>query len=134
MEAEMKAAIASLALVAATGIAWTAAPAQPNSQEKIRRIIVYGSDPCPRGPGGEIVICGRRPERDRYRIPQELRDAPSTDPESTAWAVKAESMEYVGNPGIQSCSTVGPAGSTGCWQQLMRAARNEQRANAGTPR
>jgi uncharacterized membrane protein len=128
MEAEMKAAIASLALFASLVPVDSAAPAQSAGQERIRRVIVYGNDPCPRGPGDEIVICGRRPERDRYRIPKELRDAPSTDAESTAWAVKAESMEYVGKTGIQSCSTIGPGGSTGCWQQLMRAARKEQRA------
>jgi hypothetical protein len=123
----MRAAFVSLALAAATAaVAWTGAPAQTGSQEKIRRIIVYGNDPCPRGPGSEIVICGRRPERDRYRIPEELRNQPSTDAESTAWAVKAESMEYVGRTGIQSCSTVGPGGSTGCWQQLMNAARKER--------
>jgi hypothetical protein len=124
----MRAAIASLALIAAASVAWTAAPAQSGSgAERIRRVIVYGNDPCPRGTG-EIVICGRRPDRDRYRVPEEFRDAPGTDPDSTSWAVRAETMEFVGNTGIQSCSTVGPAGSTGCWQQLMRAARREQRA------
>jgi hypothetical protein len=127
MEAEMKIAIASLVLVSAAGVALAAQPAGPSSQERIRRVIVYGADPCPRGQGEQIVICGRRPERDRYRIPKDLRDAPSTDPESTSWAVKAESMEYVGRTGIQSCSTVGPGGSTGCWQQLMRQAQEERR-------
>ena len=126
----MRAAIASFAVAAAAfAIAASAAPApSASSQERIRRVIVYGADPCPRGPDGEIVICGRRPERDRYRIPEELRNEPSTVAESTAWAVKAESMEYVGRTGIQSCSTVGPGGSTGCWQQLMNAARKERRA------
>ena len=123
----MKAVFAALALGGLAAAAWTAAPAQTGSQEKIRRVIVYGTDPCPRD-NGEIVICGRRPERDRYRIPEELRNQPGTDPESTAWAVKAESMEYVGRTGIQSCSTVGPGGSTGCWQQLMNAARKERQA------
>jgi hypothetical protein len=126
MEAEMKAAIASLVLIGAAAAAATAAPAQDAGQERIRRVIVYGDDPCPRGPAGEIVICGRRAERDRYRIPEELRDTPGSDPESTSWAVRAESMEYVGATGIQSCSTVGPGGSTGCWQQLMRQARKER--------
>jgi hypothetical protein len=126
MEAEMKNALVAAALAASTLALWASATAQTGSTETVRRVIVYGKDPCPRGPGGEIVVCARRPERDRYRIPKELRDAPSTDPESTAWAVKAESMEYVGRTGIQSCSTVGPGGSTGCWQQLMNAARKER--------
>jgi hypothetical protein len=121
----MKAAIASIALIVAGAAAATSASGQ--SGEKISRVIVYGNDPCPRGQD-EIVICGRRSERERYRIPEALRDAPATDAENTSWAVKAESMEYVGRTGIQSCSTVGPAGSTGCWQQLMTAARNERQA------
>ena len=123
-----------LALPILTGlaaIAWTAAPAQTGNvagpRERISRLIVYGKDPCPRSEGDQIVVCARRPENERYRIPEALRDAPSTDPASTAWSVKAESMEYVGNTGIQSCSTVGPGGSTGCWAQLMRAAQAERR-------
>lgn len=120
----MKAAIASVALIAAGLAAWSAAPAQ--THEKISRVIIYGRDPCPRGPDGEIVICGRRPERERYRIPEALRNAPATDTENMSWAVKAESLEYVGHTGIQSCSTVGPGGSTGCWTQLMQQARKER--------
>ena len=129
----MKSAIAVAALAAIAAACWAPASAQSGGKETVRRIIVYGTDPCPRGPDGEIVVCARRPERDRYRIPKELRDAPSNEPESTAWAVKAESMEYVGRTGTQSCSTVGPGGSTGCWQQLMRAARNEQKQIESQP-
>ena len=116
---------ASAALVAA---AFAAASAPAQTGERITRVIVYGNDACPRGEGDEVVICGRRPETERYRIPEELRDdATDPDPESESWAAKATSLEYVGRTGIQSCSTVGPGGFTGCWAELVRAAREERR-------
>ena len=123
--------IASLALIATGVVAWSAAPAQNpihypvQNNDPIKRVIVYGADPCPRGEGDQIVICGRRPERDRYRIPKKMRNGPPTDPESTSWAEKTRSMEYVGTTGTQSCSTVGPGGSTGCWKHLVNTARKE---------
>ena len=121
----MKAAIASLALVGAAALAWTPAPAQTGSNDdRVRRVIVYGSDPCPRGTG-EIVICGRRPDRDRYRIPENLRSDPN-DPTNQAWATRARELQYVGRSGIGSCSPVGPGGSIGCFSDIVRAARAER--------
>jgi hypothetical protein len=112
---------AALALLPTALAAQAAAPA-----ERVTHIIVYGRDACPRGSPDEIVICGRRPETERYRIPKALRDQPGTDPESTSWAERAQSLEYVGRTGTQSCSPVGPGGFTGCWSQMMRAARQER--------
>jgi hypothetical protein len=124
----MKAALS--VIVAAGALAGLAVPA-PAQQSSVRQVIVYGGDPCPRGAGGEeIVVCARKPETERYRIPKELRDAPSTDPASQSWANKAESLEYVGRTGIQSCSTVGPGGFTGCFAQMLAAARAERRQAA----
>jgi hypothetical protein len=128
----MKAALYS-AVVLAAASAFVQAPAigqeSDAAQERISRVIVYGRDPCPRGTGDDIVICGRRPESERYRIPEALRE-PSDHPENESWAVRAESLEYVGRTGIQSCSTVGPGGFTGCWEQMMRAWREERRRGA----
>ncbi|HEX8622017.1 MAG TPA: hypothetical protein VF718_08595, partial [Allosphingosinicella sp.] len=109
----MKAALSLAALAAAAAL--LPAPGQAQS-ERIRRLVVYGKDPCPRAASGEeIVICARRPETERYRIPRELRDTqPDDDPESASWAARAEALEYVGRGGIQSCSTVGPGGASGC--------------------
>jgi hypothetical protein len=124
----MKAAFsAALALAAVAALA--PAPSAAQSGEKINRIIVYGRDACPRGTGDEIVICGRRPESERYRIPEQLRE-PSANPENESWAARAESLEYVGRTGIQSCSTVGPGGFTGCWDQMVRAWRAERQSPA----
>ena len=46
---------------------------------------------------------------------------------------RARAIEYVGRTGIQSCSTVGPGGFTGCWEQMVRAwrARSGGRERAG---
>ncbi len=97
-----------------------------SSNERVRRVVVYGNERCPRGRRGETVVCARRPDNERYRIPKALRDEP-TGPESETWASRAESLEYVGRTGTQSCSTVGPGGFTGCWEQMMRNAREERR-------
>lgn len=132
----MKAACCSLATLFAIGL-WAPlpglaqdAPAEP--QERIRHLTVYGDDPCPPSTGEEIIVCARRPETERYRIPEALREPPP-DPESESWAVRAESLEYVGRTGTDSCSTVGPGGFTGCLNQLIRDAREERRQAAAQP-
>ena len=101
-----------------------AAMAQP--ADTISEIIVYGNDPCPRSSNNEVVVCARRPEADRYRIPERLR---SGGPRQTreAWASKAKSLETVGATGTFSCSPVGPGGHTGCLTQVINQARRERR-------
>ena len=129
----MKAVFKGALLVGAvlSGPAFAAQPAA-ETQEKISRLIVYGSDPCPKGSDDEIVVCARRPDSERYRIPENLRE-PAPGPEGDSWAVRAEALEYVGRSGIQSCSPNGPGGFTGCWEQMMRAARQERRAAGRVP-
>jgi hypothetical protein len=123
-------------LAAATAFAALPAEAQNRNSrnDRISRVIVYGSDPCPRGADGEVVICGRRPNGERFRIPQQLRDdAAADDPENVSWAARSQSLEYAGRTGVQSCSTVGPGGQTGCLAELIRAARSERRTGEGEP-
>jgi hypothetical protein len=119
-------------LLASAGIAMPAAAQTqttgPN-EEKLRQVIVYGTEPCLPSPDGEIVICARRPETERYRVPEALRET-ETGPEDESWASRAQSLEFVGETGIQSCSTVGPGGHTGCLEQLIRQAREERRSEA----
>jgi hypothetical protein len=128
----MKAALSLAALAAA--VAMLPAPASAQ-EEKVRRLVVYGSDPCPRAAeADEIIVCARRPETERYRIPRELRDSGTKDdPESLSWAARAESLEYVGRSGIESCSTVGSAGVSGCWNEMVRAWRRDRRQGDGEP-
>ena len=118
---------ATLAVAGAAAAAFVPAAAQLPAQERIVRIVVFGNEPCPLGGPDEIVVCARRPAGERYRVPEALRDeVTGDDPENVSWAVRADSLEYVGRTGIQSCSPVGPAGHTGCFEELVRAARNER--------
>ena len=112
------------ALLAGVGLAFAPATAQ-DAGDSIAEIIVYGNDPCPRSTDDEVVVCARRPEAERYRIPEKLRQGGSLQ-SRTAWAARARSLEYVGRSGPQSCSPVGPAGHTGCLEQLIDAARAER--------
>ena len=119
-------------LAAAVGITGMAAVATAQGQsrggERINQIIVYGNDPCPRSTDNEIVVCARRPDNERYRIPENLREGERIR-DGESWASRATSIEYAGRTGIQSCSPVGPAGFTGCWEEMMRQAREDRRAN-----
>ena len=128
----------ALALAAGTGFA-IAAQAQPagaqadNGGRRVSQLIVYGNDPCPPSTADEIVVCARRSEDDRYRIPEPLRGNSQVS-DNQSWAANARALEYVGRTGIQSCSTVGPGGFTGCWAEMMRQSREERQTNpAGQP-
>lgn len=124
-----------LAAGAAAALAFPAAAGAQGGTDRIARVVIYGRDRCPTASTGEnIVICARRPESERYRIPKEIRDRePSDDPENISWAERAQSLEYMGRTGPQSCSTVGPGGFTGCWAQLVRTARGERARTSAEP-
>ncbi|WP_309602026.1 hypothetical protein [Sphingomonas sp.] len=121
----------ALAAIVAPG-----APATAQNSGKVSEIIVYGTDPCPRSTDDEIVICARKDERERYRIPERFRQGGSIQSRQ-AWAVRARQFETVGATGVNSCSPVGPAGFTGCLGQLTRQAfeeRRDQTTSDTTPR
>ena len=123
---------------AAIGLAGMIAPAAPAlaQNSKVSEIIVYGTDPCPRSTDDEIVVCARKDERERYRIPERLRQGGSLQSRQS-WAARARTFETVGATGTNSCSPVGPGGFTGCVGQLTRQAfdeRREQVSSDTTPR
>jgi len=123
----LAAAALTASLVAASAPAQNA---EEEDQPRINQIIVYGNDPCPRVTSGdEIVVCARRPENDRYRIPEIFREGERLR-DGESWASRIQGLEYVGQTGIHSCSTVGPAGYTGCWAEMMRQAKEDRRQNA----
>lgn len=93
--------------------------------EKVNIVIVYGDDACPQSQGGDIVVCARKGEEERYRIPEPLRGDPNK-PSNQAWGERVRSMEYVGRSGTESCSPVGAGGATGCFAQLARLAKAER--------
>jgi hypothetical protein len=102
--------------------------------DRIAEIIVYGNDPCPRSTDDEVVVCARKPESERFRIPERLRSGGALQSRQ-AWAARARSFEVMTRSGrLASCDAVGPSGQLGCVQQAINQARAEQReAAADTP-
>lgn len=91
-----------------------------------RVLTIFGSDPCPKD-----TICVRAPESERYRIPKQFRQPTTIAPENQAWAARAQgTLDAGAKTGTGSCTAVGPGGWTGCYQQQMRAARAELKAEA----
>jgi len=99
-------------------------------------IIVYGDDPCPQPETeSDAVVCARRPEEERYRIPRPIRER---QPIETSWASRVESLEDESRPMRPgSCSAVGSGGQTGCMNAMIRQWFAERRARraaeAGVP-
>ncbi len=92
-------------------------------------VTVFGTDPCPKSTDpDEIVVCTRKSDNERDRIPRELRtdvkpagafDGPNRS------ALLGDQSGGAGG-GIGSCSAVGSGGGTGCNQAMQdqyRAAR-----------
>lgn len=110
-----------LAAMPAAAQQGAAGPGDP----QVNQLIVYGDDPCPQSTEDTITVCARKPEGDRYRIPENLRDDPN-NPVNQSWANRATELQYVGRTGIGSCSTVGPGGFVGCFSDIVRAAKAER--------
>ncbi len=102
------------------------------AQQTDRVLVIFGNDKCPTNAAGEeIVVCARRPEGERYRIPKELRSPIIITPENQSWATKANDTLNAGAAsGTGSCSASGPGGWTGCWAQQMRDAKRQRQAAA----
>ena len=92
-------------------------------------VTVFGTDPCPRSTDpDEIIVCTRRSDQERDRIPRDLRTDVKPDGPFEGSNRKALLGDASGGAGggIGSCSAVGPGGGTGCNQALAnqyRAAR-----------
>lgn len=117
----------SLALAAGSGaLALMSVPAAAQDQagDKVNTLIVYGDDECPPSTGGEIVVCARLDESERFRIPERLRE--SDNPANEAWASRVQSFEAVGDFGPLSCSPVGLGGELGCTAKMIEAAFAER--------
>ncbi|MEO7786278.1 MAG: hypothetical protein ABIR77_00430, partial [Sphingomicrobium sp.] len=99
------------------------------AQKRQSEIIVFGTDPCPRSTDGEIFVCTRRPDIERYRIPPKLRSSGAPQ-KRNSWVNQSKVFARQGATGPQSCSAVGPAGFTGCALQdihdAARARANDQ--------
>ena len=109
----------------------TAAAGTPNLDPRVNQLIIYGDDPCPASTNDEIIVCARLPEDDRYRVPPNMRDNPNA-PAVESWANRATELSYTGATGIGSCSTAGPGGMIGCFNQIVNQARAERREGDAT--
>jgi hypothetical protein len=116
------------ALAFAAGLAASSAIAQDDAGDRVNMVIVYGDDAAPQPVGDEIVVVARLPESERFRIPEGLRY--SDDPANNSWVRRVERMEFIGDFGTLSCSTVGVGGSTGCTQEMIRQAYADRNASA----
>jgi hypothetical protein len=126
----------ALASAALTGLAPQTALAQPAPPpERIQNLTVYGDDPCPQGEGDEIVVCARRPESERYRIPKKLREKPEVAG-GPGWGSQVANMEQVQRQTLpNSCSVNGSYGFTGCSAQMLSQwfAERRMQASKGEP-
>ena len=109
-----------LLLVVPLLLAPAALPAQVTPGERVSTLLVYGNDPCPRSSAGEIVVCARQPESERYRIPKNLRRPKYNAARDGSWAGTAKVLEYVSRQGLpDSCSPTGSYGQTGCFRRFL---------------
>lgn len=93
-------------------------------------ITVYGDDPCPKGEGGAIVVCARRPENERYRLPKRFRgEKAKSSPASNAWSNKVQTVDQAGRVAAglpDTCSAVGSGGQSGCYHQFLQQSRAQR--------
>jgi len=117
--------LSGLLLISAAAAAQAQTPPQRESH-----VIVYGDDACPASTDEEIVVCGRRPEEERYRIPAPLRRGNQRT--ESSWTSQAEALEEAQrDTRPNSCSVVGSWGQTGCLEAAIRnwvAGRREMKA------
>ena len=125
--------LAVLLVAAAPGPAQTMLKPVPTDTSLPRQklVTVFGTDPCPKSTDpDEIIICTRRSDNERDRIPRELRTdikpaGPFEGPNRSALLGDAS-----GSAGgsIGSCSAVGPGGGTGCNQAMQDQYRSARKA------
>tara|TARA_R110000772_G_scaffold201736_5_gene312084 strand:+ start:460 stop:1110 length:651 start_codon:yes stop_codon:yes gene_type:complete len=118
-------ALLSVSLLLAGGLFAPPLLAQDQAGDRVNQLVIYGDDPCPQSSDGEIVVCARKDESERYRIPETLRDNPN-DAKNEAWSERVRAYEYVGKSGTNSCSPSGAGGFTGCTQRLLQQAYAEK--------
>ncbi|HEX8256270.1 MAG TPA: hypothetical protein VF589_01445 [Allosphingosinicella sp.] len=127
----MKFVLAAPLLAAVAASALSAQSPADQQRRQVRQVIVYGTDPCPRSTGDEIIVCSRRPETERYRIPEGVRDeTDDDDPDNESWAERARSLDEPARAmtGPGACEPVGPGHHTGCTTEMLNAHRAAREA------
>src|SRR5690554_7261934 len=109
-----KTAFLSTGLLFASAMLASPTLAQDKPGDRVNQLIAYGDNPCPQSAEGEIAVCARKDESERYRIPETLRGAELGDAKNQAWSKRVRSDEYDGKNGNLRGSPVGDGGFTGC--------------------
>ena len=108
-------------------IAMLAATLAAAAPQVTRTTTVFGNDPCPAATDGEIVVCGRLPEAERFRIPKSLRRSKAART-AQPWAARNETLDDAARAQRpDSCSVVGLGGQTGCTAAMLRQWAAERR-------
>jgi hypothetical protein len=116
--------MAGVALPVMLALMLPTAPAEAQSgQYRSRTVVVFGDDPCPTSTNpDEIVVCARRPEEERYRIPKDIREQEKAAQIAREDQVGVNRAAIVSGrtaaTGIGSCSAAGAGGGTGCTKGL----------------
>ena len=132
--------LAAVPAVAQTPVRSTLKPAPTDTSLPRQKLVtVYGTDSCPKQTDpDEIIICTRRPDEDRFRIPPTVR----SDAKPAGAFEGPNSKALLGDAsggaggGVGSCSATGPGGGTGCNQAMQdqyRAARKAGEVNSVLP-
>ena len=119
----------SLAAPAAAQTSLKPPASTDGTQPRQRFVTVFGADPCPKSTDkDEIIVCSRRPDEERYRIPTTVRSGNGRT--VSPYATRRERLAALAAGGaggsIGSCTPVGPGGGTGCNKQLQDAYREEK--------
>jgi hypothetical protein len=118
------------ALAASPAMAQEAEKTSNAPPQRTRSVTVYGQEECPKPETeNEVVVCARKDESERFRIPSELRNPPSQEAAAQSWANRVDTMMEANRAGLpNSCSPIGTGGQTGCNQQLLRQWYLERKA------
>ncbi|WP_295494376.1 hypothetical protein [Sphingorhabdus sp. EL138] len=101
---------------------------QSATPDRISFLLTFGTEPCPKAVGEEIIVCATQREGDRYRIPKPLREAEGSNVAGGSWTSAVESLDSYARAILpNSCSVNGSNGFTGCLQQALQLWHTERR-------
>ncbi len=85
--------------------------------------------------GDDAVVCGRRGQSERYRMPDRTK---GWDPDAGVMSVMRERQQWIegGEAGVESCGPVGAGGHTGCFARSFnhRMQQTQWKSNIPTKR
>jgi hypothetical protein len=103
-------------LLALAPMAYAAPALAQDGTYRARTVVVFGKDECPKATNpDEVIVCARRPEEERYRIPKDIREQETIARKDQVGANRAAlASGQASATGVGSCSAAGAGGWTGC--------------------